>query len=76
MYNIRGYLFDLLIDAVWLCLFIVFAFSGAIVGWVVFFFWGFSLLSGVVVDVAVHMLLFDESPQNVLVMPLGQWKQS
>ena len=37
MYNTRGYLFDLLIDAVWLWLFIVFAFSGAIVGWVVFF---------------------------------------
>ena len=36
-----------------------------------FFFWEFSLLSGVVIDVAVHMFLFDESPQNVLMMPLG-----
>ena len=56
-------------------MFIVFAFSGAIVGWVVFL-GGFSLLSGVVVDVAVRMFVFDESLQNVLMMPLGQWKQS
>ena len=36
VYNIRGYLLDLLFDAVWLWLFIVFALSVEIVGWFCF----------------------------------------